>query len=86
MPFSLAYIPLRYRDSGQAYLDDKMMYRLHLDAGDYENRFFLMFNETQYPDVEGIFNAYVNDGKLQIAIEGIGKENVMSLLQISLDK
>jgi hypothetical protein len=51
-----------------------MKYRLHLDAGDYENRFFLMFSATQYPDVEGIFNAYAKDGKLQLLIEGIGNE------------
>jgi hypothetical protein len=55
-------------------LDEKMKYRLELDAGDYENRFFLMFNETQYPDVEGIFNAYAKNGKLQLLIEGIGNE------------
>ncbi|MFA6057553.1 MAG: T9SS type A sorting domain-containing protein [Taibaiella sp.] len=74
MPFGWHIYLYDAKTRSRHILDEKMKYRLHLDAGDYENRFFLMFNETQFPDVEGIFNAYAKDGKLQLLIEGIGNE------------
>jgi hypothetical protein len=74
MPFGWHIYLYDATTRGRYILDEKMKYRLHLDAGEYENRFFLMFSATQYPDVEGIFNAYAKNGKLQLLIEGIGNE------------
>lgn len=74
MPFGWHIYLYDAKTRSRHILDEKMKYRVQLDAGDYENRFFLMFNETQFPDVEGIFNAYAKDGKLQLLIEGIGNE------------
>jgi hypothetical protein len=74
MPFGWHIYLYDTKTRSRHLLDEKMKYRLQLDAGDYENRFFLMFNESQFPDVEGVFNAYAKDGKLQLLIGGIANE------------
>ncbi|UZJ63898.1 T9SS type A sorting domain-containing protein [Sphingobacterium sp. KU25419] len=52
-------------------LDEKMRYRIHLEAADYESRFFLLFNLSQMPALAGIFNAYILDRKLNVYIGGL---------------
>jgi hypothetical protein len=74
MPFDWHIYLYDAKTRSRHILDEKLKYRIQLDAGDYENRFFLMFNESQFPDVEGVFNAYSKDGKLQLLIGGIANE------------
>lgn len=74
MPFGWHIYLYDAKTRSRHLLDEKLKYRTQLDAGDYENRFFLMFNESQFPDVEGVFNAYAKDGRLQLLIGGIANE------------